>query len=75
MPTGWMGVAPHTPQQRPIRRIETLTSLPGRQGLLLCDVDVSSAQRGLVLPRRTLSDMHDPELRALAGCCRPGLFF
>ena len=24
--------------------------------------------------RRTLSDMYDPELRALAGCRRPGLF-
>jgi hypothetical protein len=27
-----------------------------------------------VSPHRTLSDMHDPELRALAGCRRPGLF-
>jgi hypothetical protein len=65
---------PPYPRQRPHPANRDPDSLPGRQGLLLCDVDVSLAQRGLVLPRRTLSDMHDPELRTLAGCRRPGLF-
>jgi hypothetical protein len=69
---GWVSRPPY-PQQRPHPANRDPDSLPGRQGLFLCDIDFSLAQGGLVLLRRTLSDMHDPELRALAGCRRPGL--
>jgi hypothetical protein len=58
---GGMGVAvPPTPQD-PIRRVKTLITHSRLSGSSFCaGVDVSLAQRGLVLPRRTLSDMHEP---------------
>jgi hypothetical protein len=68
------GRRPHTPRYRLHPANRDPDNFPGRQGLLLFGVDVSLGQCGLVLPRRTLSDMHDPELRALAGCRRPGSF-